>query len=276
MKYKLCISTDKGIVKKVNQDAAMVKVANTERYGRIAMAVLCDGMGGLSCGEVASASAVGRFEKWFTSELPVILSKKNVTEKLDEVKISGSGVEVIEDIKREWAILASEINAHLIKYGTDNGIVLGTTTVAFICIDRDYLIMNVGDSRLYSFDKKGDKLLTHDQSVVQDMIDKGMMTQKEAEKSPQKSVLLQCIGASESVTPQFVDGKIKDLSSVLLCSDGFWRKLSMSEIKAVAMPKACTSETKMKEGLDGLVEKLKLRGEADNISAVLINIDPNE
>ena len=48
MNYKICISTDKGIVKQVNQDATMVKVASTSAYGRIAMGVLCDGMGGLS------------------------------------------------------------------------------------------------------------------------------------------------------------------------------------------------------------------------------------
>ncbi len=48
MEFRVCISTDKGTVKEVNQDSTMVKVANTEKTGRIVMGALCDGMGGLS------------------------------------------------------------------------------------------------------------------------------------------------------------------------------------------------------------------------------------
>ncbi len=65
MEYKVSFSTDKGTVKEVNQDSVMVKVANTKDHGRILLGVLCDGMGGLSYGEVASAKAVSMFEKWF-------------------------------------------------------------------------------------------------------------------------------------------------------------------------------------------------------------------
>ena len=48
MEFRVCISTDKGTVKEVNQDSTMVKVAYTEQTGRIVMGALCDGMGGLS------------------------------------------------------------------------------------------------------------------------------------------------------------------------------------------------------------------------------------
>lgn len=277
MKFKLCISTDKGTVREVNQDAATIKVANTDKYGRIAMAVLCDGMGGLSCGEVASAAAIGRFEKWFGQEFPRILTKSNVTERLDvENTADKTDSDIIDEVKREWMILASEINNELIRYGEERKIILGTTMVAFMCLGKEYLIMNIGDSRLYMINAKGPKLLTHDQSVVQDMVDKGMMTQKDAEKSPQKSVLLQCLGASGNVVPDFSGGKIKENCSVILCSDGFWHGLKDADFKKVACPKACTSEEVMKEGLDNLVDYLKANGETDNISAVFINIDPNE
>ena len=114
-------------------------------------------------------------------------------------------------------------------------------------------------------------LLTHDQSVIQDMIDRGMMTPEEAENSPQKSVLLQCVGASDNVAPQFVRGEITEDSSIILCSDGFCRKLKQEEIIDSLKPENCTDEEVMKKNLDELVELVKSRKETDNISAVLMN-----
>ena len=54
MKVKACICTDVGQSRSVNQDAALIKVANTKEHGRISLIAVCDGMGGLSRGEVAS------------------------------------------------------------------------------------------------------------------------------------------------------------------------------------------------------------------------------
>jgi len=108
---------------------------------------------------------------------------------------------------------------------------------------------------------------------VQDMIDKGLMTEEEAEKSPQKSILLQCVGASDVVVPQFVRGRVHAGTSILMCSDGFWRKLSEEEIVDKLMKSRALSEEEMKKELDNMVELLKKRGETDNISAIHIAID---
>ena len=215
----MCISTDKGTVKEVNQDSTMVKVANSDKYGRIALGVLCDGMGGLTQGEVASSMFVRRMQDWFAFELPMVLSRTNATQKLDgndEVE------DIVADICREWQTLAIDMNRKIFDFGT--------TAVAFLVIGNEFAIMNIGDSRAYKISGEEIALLTHDQSVVQDMIDKGMMTPKEAEVSPQRSVLLQCVGASMNVLPQFVRGEIKEDSSIVICSDGFWRKLYQEEL----------------------------------------------
>jgi len=108
---------------------------------------------------------------------------------------------------------------------------------------------------------------------VQDMIDKGLMTEEDAEKSPQKSILLQCVGASDRVVPQFVRGKIYSGTSILMCSDGFWRKLSQEEIVSRFVKSRALSEEEMKKELDNMVELLKERGETDNISAIHIAIE---
>ena len=62
------LATDKGIVKEINQDAMMLKVAMSKEFGRIAFGLVCDGCGGLSYGEIASASYVRRMEDWLCKE----------------------------------------------------------------------------------------------------------------------------------------------------------------------------------------------------------------
>ena len=269
MNYKVCISTDKGIVKQVNQDATMVKVASTASHGRIVLGVLCDGMGGLSHGEVASATAIEGFANWFVTDLPRALTRENSTERLDTVEKP----DIMTEIEHQWISLVRDINLDILRYGDDNRCRLGTTIVAFIEVGGDYLIMNVGDSRVYSVENNQLNLLTHDQSVVQDMIDKGLMTEDEAEKSPQKSILLQCVGASDRVDPQFVRGKVYPGTSIIMCSDGFWRKLSVEEIVNKIVTSRALSEEEMKKELDNMVDLLKQRGETDNISAIHIAIE---
>lgn len=268
MEYKVCISTDKGNVKEVNQDSTMVKVANSDGYGRIVLGTLCDGMGGLTHGELASSMFVQRMEEWFSNELPMVLSRVNATEKLDE---SEGEADIIADISREWQAIAIDMNKKIFDYGLVHNAPLGTTAVVFLMIENEYAIMNIGDSRAYMISGDELTLLTHDQSVIQDMIDRGMMTPEEAENSPQKSVLLQCVGASDNVAPQFVRGEITEDSSIILCSDGFWRKLKQEEIIDSLKPENCTDEEVMKKNLDELVELVKSRKETDNISAVLMN-----
>ena len=170
-----------------------------------------------------------------------------------------------------WDKIAIDMNKQIFDYGMEHNAPLGTTAVVFIVLGNEYVIMNIGDSRAYMFTGDEMALLTHDQSVIQDMIDRGMMTPEEAEDSPQKSVLLQCVGASDSVSPQFVRGEIKEDSSIVLCSDGFWRKLKKEEMIDALKPANCSDEGDMKKKLDELVELVKSRKETDNISAVLMN-----
>ena len=70
--------TDVGITKRVNQDSLCIKQAQTSQ-GKILMAVICDGMGGMKSGEIASAMTVSAFSDWFLKELPTLLND-NLTE----------------------------------------------------------------------------------------------------------------------------------------------------------------------------------------------------
>lgn len=259
MTYTIDAYSDIGIRKKVNQDALIIKQARTSSIGRVCFACLCDGMGGLSQGEIASASFVNRMGQWFHNEFPKLITSTDVTEDLSNQ--SFSGVDYWRQIEAQWGLIARQMNQGLGQYGAENGIRLGTTVVAIILIENEYLIMSVGDSRAYMFDKKNLVQLTHDQSFVQQQMDLGRMTKEEAAVNSQKSVLLQCIGASEQVFPDFFRGKFDKKSNFLLCSDGLWRLLNENEIISIAP---------QKDGVRKLTEIVKNRGETDNISGLVI------
>ena len=74
MDFFTAIHTDVGIRKKTNQDSALIMQAECE-LGNILLTVVCDGMGGLAKGEVASASVINAFVDWFENKLPVILEQ---------------------------------------------------------------------------------------------------------------------------------------------------------------------------------------------------------
>ena len=73
MKFKITVDSDVGIFKSTNQDSVLVKHASTD-LGEVVMAIICDGMGGLQKGELASATVVRAFSKWFEEELPFELN----------------------------------------------------------------------------------------------------------------------------------------------------------------------------------------------------------
>ena len=82
MDFLFACNSDVGIQKKTNQDSCCMRQAETDK-GNILFALICDGMGGLSKGELASATLIKVFSDWFENNLPLVLSKENP---LDEIK----------------------------------------------------------------------------------------------------------------------------------------------------------------------------------------------
>ncbi len=258
-KYQTSTHTDIGTKKSVNQDSLLLKQATSKKVGSICFACLCDGMGGLSSGEIASAAFVHRMDEWFKVELPMLFQRDDFTEQLEDEKKTENVY--LRQTENAWNNIVQEMNERLKKYGVDNDIRLGTTVVVIMIIDDDYIAMNVGDSRAYMINDDGVGLITHDHSYIQEQIDLGRMTYEEAANSDKKSVLLQCIGASEEVVPSFYYGKCGKHDKYLLCSDGLWRKLEPQEIAEFV---------KKKNGLVAMTDMVKERGETDNISSLLI------
>lgn len=252
MNFIVSANTDIGTVKSTNQDSLSVKVLNTP-LGRMTFAILCDGMGGLSKGEVASASVIRAFDLWVANDLPILCNGS-----IDE-----------NAVKAQWEKILLDQNVAIKTYGARQGVKLGTTAVVILLTETRYYIMNVGDSRAYEItDVLGQ--LTNDQTFVAREVALGNLTPEQAEVDPRRSVLLQCIGASEEVFPDFFVGDIKQNATYMLCSDGFRHEITPNEIFEKFRPDALLSDTMMNQNTLELIELNKQRNERDNISVVLV------
>ncbi|MFS0675163.1 PP2C family protein-serine/threonine phosphatase [Ornithinibacillus sp. 179-J 7C1 HS] len=246
--------TDIGIQKRANQDSLCVKIADTS-VGKVVLAVICDGMGGLAKGEVASATVIHAFSDWFEKELPTQLSKDNWS-----------------DIQLRWNQIIQEQNELIGAHGRAIRSNLGTTLTAMLLIDSKFMLVgHVGDSRLYRLDSEL-RQLTEDQTVVARDIRQGRITPEQAETDPRRNVLLQCIGASKSVEPEFFEGRANVGEVYLLCSDGFRHKVSEEEIYSTFAPRNLHNENDMESKARHMIELVKERQETDNISVIIVKI----
>lgn len=252
MNFIVSARTDIGITKNTNQDSLSVRVANTPQ-GRMVFAVICDGMGGLEKGEVASASVVRAFDIWFRETLPSLCHSP------------------LEDsvIREQWTNIVTEQNQSIKSYGAHQGVKLGTTVVAILLTQTRYYIINVGDSRAYEI-SDAVKQLTLDQTFVAREIALGNMTEEQARVDQRRNVLLQCVGASDEVYPDLFFGQTHSNAVYMLCSDGFRHEISAEEMYEKLNPSVNLDENMMNTHSEELVELNKARKERDNISVALI------
>ena len=99
------------------------------------------------------------------------------------------------------------------------------------------------------------------------------MTPEQAAVDPRRNVLLQCVGASKSVYPDFEQGTVQPNECYMLCSDGFRHKITENEIHAVLNTIMCRDEYDMESRLTNLIEMNKKRNETDNITAIMLKTE---
>lgn len=252
MNFIVSANTDVGLVKDTNQDGMSVKIVNTLQ-GRMAFAILCDGMGGLSKGEVASTTVVSAFNEWFYRQLPN-LAKNPISDSI---------------IREQWGNIVLDQNKKLGRYGSSQGIRLGTTIVVMLITQTRYYILNIGDSRAYEISDTVYQL-TEDQTFVAREVKYGRMTEEEARNDSRRSVLLQCVGASDDIYPDMFFGDPKENAVYMLCSDGFRHEITPDEIYEKFQPTVLYDTASMDSSAKYLIDLNKSRAERDNISVVLI------
>ncbi|WP_232531968.1 PP2C family protein-serine/threonine phosphatase [Microbacterium halophytorum] len=187
--------TDVGRKREVNQDAILMEWP---------LFVVADGMGGHIGGEIASAVTVERLAGVAAAGEP----------------ITPESVELaLEDAVRDIADHPET---------TDEGT---GTTVTGIYLDptsepASWVVMNIGDSRVYLM--RDDKLVqvTVDHSLVQELVQAGRLSPEEAETHPYGNVITRAVGPSESVVPDYVRVEVEDGDRFVICSDGLTKELT--------------------------------------------------
>lgn len=255
MHFTVLAKTDIGISRNTNQDSILVKHAKC-RLGEILLAVICDGMGGLSKGEVASAAAVCEFARWFDNKLPERVENENID---------------MSAIADEWLQLLRELNSRMLRYGRRENVTMGTTFTGILFAENQYLIAHIGDSRAYRIDGAVCQLTT-DHTFVAREVGRGTMTLEEARRDERKNVLLQCVGASSDIEPEIITGNNEN-AVYILCSDGFAHELTETEMLKKLNPARLSDKKKMASTLEKLIKNIKKRGEEDNISVICIKAD---
>ncbi|SEQ33721.1 Serine/threonine protein phosphatase PrpC [Lachnospiraceae bacterium NE2001] len=253
MRFIATADTDIGISKSTNQDSLLIKhgMANEKE---ILMAIVCDGMGGLAKGELASATVIREFSKWFDNQLPYELSDL-----------------AFNIIAAKWNLLLKELNSQILEYGSSRRVTMGTTFTGILFVDDMYMVAHVGDSRLYSINN-GIQQLTEDHTFIAREIRKGTITQEQAKTDKRRNMLLQCIGASDKVEPQVFTAQAQR-GVYMLCSDGFRHTLSSQELYNALHPTQLVDKNVMHSTSKYLIDLIKKRGEKDNISVILIKAE---
>ena len=237
--------TDTGRVRRRNEDYVFV----SERpIGNLPnLFVVADGMGGQNAGERASSYAV-----------EVLLQNIRKSREKNPVKILRRAMEHANDM------VYKESTTKECSRG------MGTTMVAATLYKDTLYVANVGDSRLYIIGNEI-RQITHDHSLVEEMMRMGKLTKEEGKNHPNKNIITRAIGAKETVAVDCFEEKIGIRDVILLCSDGLTNMVSDEQIQQIVK-----TEKNLQKAAELLVETANRNGGRDNITVLLISRKSNE
>ncbi|AZZ93551.1 serine/threonine-protein phosphatase [Hahella sp. KA22] len=247
--YKVSGQSHVGCVRRANEDYIGWRVSTD---GRRALAVLADGMGGHAGGAEASRIAVEAF-----IECAIDLMWRNV--ELSEYLIRERLLDAAE-AANEAVCVERRLNEAL------SG--MGTTLVAAFSYDGEACVVHAGDSRCYLVSQSGElRQLTRDDSVVQQMLDDGSITEQDAPHVPYRNMLTKALGCQEDLLFSCINVSLKEGERLLLCSDGLFNMLPHGVIGDLA-----SGVRPQEERVDSLIAATLNKGAEDNVSVLMVEV----
>jgi PPM family protein phosphatase len=233
--------SDIGLRRSNNEDAFVMR----PDLGFIALA---DGMGGAASGEVASLI--------FVNVASIIFSKAE-----------SRSDETVSHLVKKVFILANE---QMLKQGRENpeqrG--MGCTGELLAFCKYSYILGHVGDSRTYLLRNGSLRQLTKDHSLLQDQVDRAIITASEARSHPLRSVIMRAVGIKETLAVDLIRGTSLPGDLFLLCSDGLTDRVTDERILA-----SLSSFMPLQQKAEELVDAANEEGGHDNITVVLCEIE---
>ncbi len=219
----------------VNQDSVVLLQTLTAR-GRVLMAAVCDGMGGLSYGEKASGYVTQRLQEWFYESLLGAVRRKKpywvVRRSLDRL---------VYHMQEQIALHSAKANLRM-----------GTTMTVLVVREKNYLLWHLGDSRAYLLYGRA-----RAERMTEDHVRNG-------------SQLTKCVGSFGFERPDYRAGVLRAGQGILLCSDGFRNRMEETELAEVLRADRLCDEARAARGLREIGDACMRRGERDNLSAVYV------
>ena len=221
-----------GTVRTRNEDAFVDR-------SDIGLWAVADGAGGHDAGDVASAAAVAAL-----AAIPAGLSAAEV---LAQVRLRLDAVHA--ELQRRAANSA-------------NGAIAATTVVVLMARGDHFACLWAGDSRAYLLRDGAMSQVTHDHSLVQEMVESGMLAPAEAEGHPQANVITRAVGSQDALELDKVTGRLQPGDTLLLCTDGLFKALPESEIAQMLVAG---------NGPEQLLERAIKAGARDNVTALVVS-----
>lgn len=251
MQIKIRGATDTGKRRKVNEDnhAWWIPDGERERRQRGLLLVLADGMGGAQAGEQASFLAVQTVVDCYRR---------------------AAGEDLLQELRSAVETANEVIYDEACNHEQYTG--MGTTCTAAVILDRELLIVHVGDSRAYKIDEAGISPVTRDHSLVAEMVHRGELRPDQIWNHPRRNVVTRAVGIRPQVEVD-VEQRSDFLSPgeiLLLCSDGLHGVVTEREIWTIIQA------TPPENAAQALIDAANDKGGPDNITAVLawISSDP--
>lgn len=234
----------------------MVREINEDSYNMIAgnektpyVFIIADGMGGHSCGEIASRAAVE-----YISDSMIRDSKRFMPKESCEAELR----KLVEDTN-------SAVYQKSLERPEVNG--MGTTLTMAVVVNTTITVAHVGDSRLYMVRDGSMQQVTEDHSYIEELVRKGSLTREEAEKHPRKNVITRAVGCTPELEVDILSLEMKKNDIFLLCTDGLTNMLDEDEIYDTA------KGNKPEVACEQLIEAAKKHGGEDNITVIVIKCE---
>lgn len=242
MNLRLGCLTDKGSYRSKNQDRV---ISEKLKIGKelLAITCVCDGIGSFRDSEIAADIVVRGIELWFHGI-------GNLYPKVMQPN------EVVEDL--EFTI--RELNEVVCDYRKEQHMDIGCTMSVLLLFNMEYYIFHVGDSRIYVV---RDALipLTQDEVIVKTVNGK------------EKKLLANYVGKQEQLALYRQYGLVQEGDLFITCSDGLYKKLTYADVNEVLQ--RFKREKDMQTHCEKLIKIVLERGEKDNISCSMIQIEKN-
>jgi PPM family protein phosphatase len=241
-----------GMVRTHNEDSVFVD-------GDAGLAVLADGMGGYSAGEVASGIAVNVISTGMLQEL-------NSGRELSKVDISSGLTHAALLLQQQIALANKGIYEAAQQRPECAG--MGTTLVATVFFENRVSIGHIGDSRCYRLRADKFEQLTHDHSLLQEQIDSGMLTLEQAKYSLNKNLVTRALGIEAVVPADIAEYRVEPEDVYVLCSDGLTDMVDAEIVREIVAAK----RSDLAEAAAELIDVANQNGGRDNISVVVVRV----